>query len=291
MSATLRELTQSHPCYAQGKPGTGGRVHLPVSPGCNIFCRFCDRKLCADEKRPGVARTVQTPQAAMAHLRKAVHLCPDIKVIGIAGPGETLHTPHALETFRLAAQEFPTLLKCMSTNGLLLAEKADALIALNIDALTVTVNAVDPHILAQICDGIVYQGQTILGAEAADKLIQNQLAGIRKVAGAGMTVKINIVLIPGVNDQHVPLVAKSVHQAGAQMVNVIPLIPRHKCVSLPPPTCGQIETARAHAEEWLSVFRHCARCRADAAGVPGGRDFAPQIYGDTKRAAHTFSHG
>lgn|GEM_PF-6541677 len=48
-------------------------------------------------------------------LRNALKVCPDIKVAGIAGPGDTLATDDAIRTFRLIKEEFPQLLRCMST--------------------------------------------------------------------------------------------------------------------------------------------------------------------------------
>lgn len=42
MSNTYKDLQNSHPCFG-GHRNNVGRIHLPVSPGCNIACRFCDR--------------------------------------------------------------------------------------------------------------------------------------------------------------------------------------------------------------------------------------------------------
>ena len=126
----------------------------------------------------------------MEILEKALKLCPDITVAGIAGPGDTLATGYALDTFKLVKKEFPQLIKCMSTNGLLLDERADEIIDVGIDSLTVTVNAVDPEIEAQLNDYIIYHGEKIEGVEAAKILIKNQLNGIKKVASAGITMKL-----------------------------------------------------------------------------------------------------
>jgi MoaA/NifB/PqqE/SkfB family radical SAM enzyme len=129
MAISYEELTDKHPCYARGKKGSAGRIHLPISPTCNIECRFCDRRINDYEKRPGVSSTVIKPEEAIDVIRRSLELCPAIKVAGIAGPGDTLASDYALETFRLIKKNFPDLVKCMSTNGLLLAEKADEIIA------------------------------------------------------------------------------------------------------------------------------------------------------------------
>jgi len=102
-------INEVHPCFALGKPNNKGRIHLPVSPACNISCKFCDRQINMTEQRPGVTGSVLTPTEALAAVRKAVALAPEITVVGIAGPGDTLATSHALETFRLISGEFPHL--------------------------------------------------------------------------------------------------------------------------------------------------------------------------------------
>lgn len=124
MSNTYHDLQQSHPCFG-GHKNNVGRIHLPVSPGCNIACRFCDRVINDVEERPGVTSKVITPTESLEILDKALRLCPEITVAGIAGPGDTLASDYALKTFRGVKERFPQLIKCMSTNGLLLEEKAE----------------------------------------------------------------------------------------------------------------------------------------------------------------------
>lgn len=291
MAISYEELTDKHPCFALGKKSTSGRIHLPISPTCNIECRFCDRKINDYEKRPGVTREVIKPEEAIDVIRRSLELCPDITVAGIAGPGDTLASDYALETFRLIKETFPSLIKCMSTNGLLLSEKADEVIEAGIDSLTVTVNAVDPEIEAKLNSGILYHGRHYTGVEAAEILIKNQLEGIKKISDAHITVKVNTVLVPGINDEHIEQIAKTVSEAGAHIYNIIPLIPQHELSQCRAPSCPEIDKARQKAEKYIDVFRHCQRCRADAIGVPGGADYGDQIY--LKRISHkdTFSHG
>ena len=105
-------IINNHPCFGP-KAATTGRIHLPVSGSCNIGCRFCHRVLNKTEHRPGVTSKVITPEESIGVLEKALKICPEIKVAGIAGPGDTLATDTALETFRLIGKHFPELLKCM----------------------------------------------------------------------------------------------------------------------------------------------------------------------------------
>ncbi|WP_408071953.1 radical SAM protein [Butyrivibrio sp. JL13D10] len=290
MARSIEELEKNHPCFG-GCKFNAGRIHLPVSPGCNIACRFCDRSINDVEQRPGVTSKVITPDEANTFIGRAIELVPSIKVAGIAGPGDTLATDYALQTFEKIGESHPELLKCMSTNGLLLNERAQEVIDAGVDTLTVTVNAVDPEIEAQLNDYIIYHGEKIEGVEAAKILIRNQIEGIKKVAAAGVTIKINTVLVPGINDHHISEIARTVKEAGAIIYNIIPLIPQHKLKSIERPTCELLEKAREDAEKYIKVFRHCAHCRADAVGVPGISEYSRLVYQNRLNVRSTFSHG
>jgi len=104
-----------------------------------------------------------------------------------------------------------------------------------------------------------------------------------------MAVKVNTVLIPGINDTHVADIAKAVSEAGAARQNIIPLIPQNEFSDLPPPTCREIEKARQEAGKHIEQFRHCKHCRADACGIPGVSDLTKELY--QGRELETFSHG
>ena len=102
-------------------------------------------------------------------------------------------------------------------------------------------------------------------------------------------VKINIVLIPGVNEHHIEEVARVTAGVGASLINVIPLIPQHDLRNCRPPDCQELNVARIAAEKYLPVFRHCKQCRADACGIPGTKmDLAGELYDEPRP---TFSHG
>ncbi len=64
LSNTYENLQNSHPCFG-GHKNNVGRIHLPVSPGCNIACRFCDRVINDTENRPGVTSKVITPDESI----------------------------------------------------------------------------------------------------------------------------------------------------------------------------------------------------------------------------------
>jgi len=274
-----RKNKNTHPCFDPAAHGQYGRIHMPVSAKCNIKCRFCERGINADELCPGVAAQILTPeQAVKGTLAKALELCPEITVAGIAGPGDALADNSAIETFRLVDKEFPQLSKCLSTNGLGLPDAAEELAKLGLKHLTVTVNAVDPKIGEKIISHITFNGETITGEKAAEILLSRQLEGIRKAVASGMEVKINTVLIPGVNDGHIGEISKTISALGVKYHNIMPLIPRGEFSNAQAPDCAMLEAARRTAEGFLPVFRNCAHCRADACGIPGVKDVSRQLY-------------
>ena len=291
---SFENLQKRHPCLGGHSNVTAGRVHLPVSPVCNIGCRFCTRTFNKSEIKPGVSSLILKPEEAVETVRRAMELCPELTVVGIAGPGDTLANDLALKTFRLIKQNYPDLICCMSTNGFRLPDKIDEIAEIGIETLTVTVNAVDPEIEAKINSFVIDEnGQKHEGVEGARMLIERQLEGIKEAARRGIVVKINSVLIPGINDQHIPEVAKVTSELGASLLNIIPLIPQNEMKDIPAPNCADLEKVRIKAGQYLEVFRHCQHCRADSLGIPGkGRDLHNELYKDRKeRAADTFSHG
>lgn len=289
--ATLKELAREHPCFGGEAHYKFGRIHLPVSPQCNIRCRFCVRSFNQNEQRPGVTQTILSPERALEVVDKAVSLCPELRVVGIAGPGDTLATPHAIETFRLVHERYPTLILCLSTNGLQLPRYAKELAEVGVRTITVTVNAVDPAIQNEICRHIELDGVAYTGLGAAERLIAAQKEGIAAAVALGMAVKVNTVLVPGVNDGHIEEIAKTVAGLGASIYNLIPLIPQGAFRDTPAPDCELLNAAREQAEPYLDVFRHCKHCRADAFGIPGSqRDLSALLY-EGERVEEPFSHG
>jgi len=266
------EKIQGHPCFG-GNHHKNGRMHLAVAPKCNIKCGYCTRKHdCANESRPGVTSRLLTPAEAMVKVREVMAspvTGPMIKVVGIAGPGDPLFNEETFETFRMVGEEFPHLIKCLSTNGLLLPDRMAQLKEIGLHSLTVTLNALDPRVGAKIYSHVYYEGKRYSGEEAAALLLMNQLEGIAQAAELGLTIKINTVLIPGVNDDQIPLISQKVKELGAFVMNIMPLIPNADFAHVVPPSPEQIDLLRKANEKVIGQFAHCKQCRSDAIGLIG----------------------
>jgi nitrogen fixation protein NifB len=263
--------TDRHPCFNVAVKGECGRVHLPVAPKCNILCNYCNRKYdCVNESRPGVTSAVLKPKQAIAYLEKVLEAEPRITVAGIAGPGDPFANPkETLETIRLIRRRFPDLLLCLATNGLGLPPHLDELAELNVSHVTLTVNAVDPEIGAKIYSW-VRDGKVIYrGLAAAEVLLERQLESIRGLKARGITVKINTIIIPGINDHHVQEVAARMADLGVDILNCMPMYPNADTPfgDVPEPLPEQMTGIRREAETIIPQMHHCTRCRADAVGL------------------------
>jgi nitrogen fixation protein NifB len=220
----------------------------------------------------------------------ALSLCPDLLVAGVAGPGDPLAGPESLDALIAIRERYPSVIGCLSTNGLALAQSIDRILLAGIKTLTVTVNAMDPVVLQALNLGILEGGRFIGGLEGAKRLIAAQDEGLRLAKENGIFLKINSVLVPGVNDGEMEKIARAAKTWGASLFNVIPLIPAHNLAHVPAPTPEDIAAAIAAAEKHLPVKRDCRRCRADACGLPGGPDYSRALYGELS-LQETFSHG
>ena len=264
-----------HPCYDPEAHFQIGRIHLPVAPFCNIQCGFCVRSVGAKEDRPGITQEVIRPRKAISRLKRAVTFDPRIQIAAIAGPGDPLANEATFETFALVKEHFPGLKKCLSTNGLLLADKLPMLKELGVNYITVTLNAVNPEIGQEIYTRVRWKGHVYHGMEGAQILLERQMEGIYQAGRAGFFIKINTVFIPGINSDHVLEIAQEIKDAGAHIMNIMPLIPLGIFSRLPSPTPTELSKARAECLPVIKQWYLCKQCRADAVGVPGeepGRD-------------------
>ncbi|WP_378953941.1 nitrogenase cofactor biosynthesis protein NifB [Pelosinus sp. sgz500959] len=272
-ATTMLEKTQKHPCYSFDAHQKFARMHLPVAPYCNISCNYCNRKFdCVNESRPGVTSEILTPQAAKKKFDRVREQVAQLSVVGIAGPGDALADwENTRESIRLIRAENPQVVFCLSTNGLLLPEYAQQIINLGVTHVTVTVNCLDSAIGAKIYKHINFKGQHYTGEAGAKILIENQLAGIALLTSQGIIVKINIVMLKGINDQHIPEVVKKMKEFGVFITNIMPLIPAPGSVfeNFPQTRMEDVNDMRNLCELDVMQMRHCKQCRADAIGLLG----------------------
>ena len=272
--ATIR-----HPCFSEAMHSRVGRIHLPVARRCNIHCRYCERRVGEfyHSVRPGIAYRVIEPAEVKAYIENALKECPGIEVVAVAGPGEPLFNPETFQSLSIAKKRFPKMELCVCTNGLLLPDRLGALRRLGVRYLTVTINAATPETAARVYAWVRYKGRLQRGISGARILVKNQFKGLGMAAAAGMEVKVNSVLVPGVNDAELSKIAERAASLGADVMNIMPLIPSGEFRGMKAPGCGRLRAARKRCERTIPQFRLCKQCRADACGVPGDGDITMNV--------------
>ncbi|HFS85266.1 MAG TPA: nitrogenase cofactor biosynthesis protein NifB [Epsilonproteobacteria bacterium] len=291
MPQEIQDKIHNHPCYSEGAHHHYARIHVAVAPACNIQCNYCNRKYdCSNESRPGVTSERLSPEESAKKVMFVGGEVQRLSVLGIAGPGDALANPEkTFKTFDLVRQKAPELKLCLSTNGLELPKFVDEMVKYDIDHVTVTINSVDTtgEIGSQIYPWIYYNNKRIYGKEAAKILLERQLEGMKKCVENGILIKANSVLIPGINDKHLPEVAKKLNEIGVFLHNIMPIIsePEHGTAfglaGVPSATDQQQMEVQEACGMDMKLMQHCRQCRADAVGLIGedrGAEFTKDTF-------------
>lgn len=260
-----------HPCFNKDSHHTHGRIHLPVAPRCNLQCNFCNRKFdCMNESRPGVTSAVLTPTQAADYLDATLKRVPNLAVMGIAGPGDPFaNAVETMATLKLVRQRHKDMILCLATNGLGVGPHITNLAALEVSHVTLTVNAVDAEIGSRIYAWIRDGYRPMRGVGAAQLLLDRQLDAIVRLKEAGIVVKINSIIIPGINDQHIETIAKTMAGLKVDIMNCMAFLPvaGAEFEAIDPPDGALVAGTRLKSGRHLPQMTHCARCRADAVGL------------------------
>ena len=269
--ASVARDFSKHPCFNKESHHTHGRIHLPVAPRCNVQCNFCNRKFdCMNESRPGVTSAVLTPTQAADYLDATLKKVPNLAVMGIAGPGDPFaNAVETMATLKLVRQRHKDMILCLATNGLGLSPHIDNLAALEVSHVTITVNAVDPLIGSKVYSWVRDGRRPLRGIDGAQLLLDRQLDAIQRLKKAGIVVKINSIIIPGINDRHIEDIAIQMGAMGVDIMNCMAFLPvaGAEFENLPPPDPAFVAGTRMKTGRHLPQMTHCARCRADAVGL------------------------
>ncbi len=269
-TARKARTIDAHPCLSEAAHGKFSRIHMPVAPACNIECGYCVRKYdCANESRPGVTSRVLGAWEAMERVSVLMERTDRISVIGIAGPGEALANDATFDFLSMLKSECPETIRCISTNGLLLPERLGELLALGVESIKVTANAISPETAARMYEKVRYGGTAHTGSEGASLLLNNQWRGIIEAVKSGVIVKLNTIYIPGVNEAEIPMIAARAGAVGVNVMNIMPLIPQARFLHVERPSCLDLDDMRARCGTLVAQMTHCRQCRADAFGALG----------------------
>ena len=136
--------------------------------------------------------------------------------------------------------------------------------------ITVTLNATDVSIGGKIYRYVDYKNIIYTDKDAAEILLEKQIKGIESAIKMGFTIKINSVLIPGINDFHIKDISEKVKKLGVYLFNVMPMIPAKKSyferIGIKGASRKDV-TAITQDIEGINIMEHCRQCRSDAAGL------------------------
>ncbi len=206
-------LDPMHPCFAAASRRKVGRIHLPVACRANARINFANGS--------GFGRAV-TPEEAMDILEHAAAGCK-IGIVGITGPGDPLADPEpTMRTLRLVRSKYPEMNLCLTTLGLGAAEHAVHLAEIGLSHVTLLVDAVFPVIAEKLYAWIRPGTKTLPLPEAVRILMAEQADSLAAFKAAGLTVKINSTVYPGINAGHVEDIAQRVSELGADIMALVP---------------------------------------------------------------------
>jgi len=251
--------SQIHPCYDVEASNLYGRIHLPLIKSCNISCNYCNRDFdCPNENRPGVTSKLLKPEEICNFIEQNLKKHSNIKIIGIAGPGDVFAEPEVFyESIKIVKKNFPELKTCFCTNGYGIIDNIKIIQKLDIDYITVTINTLSPETARKI--------HPI--NDVAD-LINRQIEGVKMLKKTNALIKINSVFLPEINDNDLVEVSKFAGETGVFAQNIIPFYPVKDCMfkNLKLPQVEAVNIVRNQCSNYVKQLSHCKRCRADAVG-------------------------
>lgn len=252
------------------------RVHLPVAGRCNARA--------INGAGPCVCPTLSA-QDALAFLGRVTEEAKGrpISMVAVCGPGDPLATPEeTLNALRLVRQTYPGLPICIGVNGIGGAAVAKDLADIGLDHVTLYVNAVDPSVAAKLYQWIRPGKRTLPVQEASVVLIEEQRNSLVAFKEAGLAVKVDVTIFPGLNDGHALDVAKAMADLGADCLELTPCAPvpaSETSPGLEAPSAEILEGLRKAAAAFLPVTKAPDACSAGGV-VALQQDVGPKATGE-----------
>jgi len=210
-----------------------------------------------------------SPEEAASRAVSEINQNPRIRIVAVSGPGEPLANPETFETFELINEHTSNIAYCLSTNGTLLPKHVSWLSEMDFKTVTVSMSTASPSTAARIYEWARISKDRLTGRVMGEIIIESQLLGISMASDSGLTVKVNSILIPGINEEDIVRLAESVAEVGASLQNIVPLVPSARLASLTPPSLEKLEEVRMEASDYIEQFKYCKQCRSDVVGLPG----------------------
>ena len=174
-------------------------LRISVTDRCNFRCTYCMPKEVFGDDYPFLAHDQVLSFEEIVRLAKIFHR-HGVEKIRLTG-GEPLLRKEIELLVKMLAQELPGVVLTLTTNGSALKAKAKALKAAGLTRISVSLDTLDDA--------------TFRAMNNVDYPVSKVLEAISEANAAGLTpVKINMVVIRGVNDQHVVDMARHFKGSG-----------------------------------------------------------------------------
>jgi cyclic pyranopterin phosphate synthase len=175
-------------------------LRISVTDRCNLRCTYCMPKA-AFANHAFLAQNDLLTFDEIEHLAR-LFISRGVRKIRLTG-GEPLMRPH-LEDLVTRLARLPGLDElALSTNGLLLAEKADALRAAGLERINLSLDAIDDGVFGEI-NGMGRPATSVLH-------------GLDAALAAGLRVKVNMVVERGVNEAQILPMARHFETRGVPL--------------------------------------------------------------------------
>lgn len=208
-------------------------VNLPVAPACNIMCNFCskDSDCICNGNNPQVLSRTMTPRQAINWAISSINKNSGIKFIKITGPGEPLFNHQTFEVLKRLNFELPGFSYGISTNGLLLEEKIKELVQLNVKHVEVSINTFSKDLALKLYSRVIKDNNIIMNSRhLAEMMLDSQIKGVKACIENGISVKINTICFPGINDEEILSIAEKCKEMGVTSFCLISGYPNGKFI-------------------------------------------------------------
>lgn len=240
-------------CRCPNAVGEGISLPLPLAGRVNALCRY---------SMPAHAGPLVEPAQAVEYVRQAKARLGEIAAVSITGPGEPMaQAGRTLQALVALREAFPELALRLSSNGLGLAEHAEALARLNVGLVTLRAHAVSMDTLGKLFAWIRPGVLTLPMELAAGELLAAQVLAVQALHRQGLSVKVHCLLVPGVNNAEMGPLARIMAEAGASCMHVHPFTPfANSPEDTRPPTPEELGKARNEAGRHLEQIDICRAC-------------------------------
>ena len=172
-------------------------LRISITDRCNFRCTYCMPKTVFGRDYPFLPRAEILSFDEIVRLARVFHQL-GVRKLRLTG-GEPLLRRNVEHLIEMLAK-IPDMELTLTTNGSLLARKAQALKAAGLHRVTVSLDALDDATFRQMND--------------VDFPVAEVLRGIDAAATAGLPVKVNMVVKRGANDQAIVPMAQHFHGSG-----------------------------------------------------------------------------